>query len=142
MPDSTFKDLPCMTIGTLSRRSRCKIETIRYYERIGLMPAPARTEGGHRVYGTRELKRLTFIRRGRELEFGLDAVRSLLDLADNGGGNCQEVRAITLAHVHTVRDKIADLQRLAGVLEQTAARCDIGDNTICPVIEALYRQQN
>ncbi len=75
-------DISTMLIGSLSKRTGCNIETIRYYERIGIMPKPPRTEGGHRVYTRDRLKRLTFIRRSRELGFTLDQVRNLLSLAD------------------------------------------------------------
>ncbi|MDH3920601.1 MAG: MerR family transcriptional regulator, partial [Rhodospirillales bacterium] len=88
-----------LTIGALSKNTGCNIETIRYYERIGLLPAPPRSAGGHRLYGEVLLKRLTFIRRGRELGFTLDDIRGLLGLVDGGAYTCAEVKALTLDHL-------------------------------------------
>ena len=127
------------TIGALSRRTGCKVETIRYYERIGLLPPPPRSAGGQRHYGEDGLKRLTFIRRSRELGFSLEEVRGLLRLVDGGGYTCAEVRAITLGHLAEVRAKIADLRRLGRTLESIAAQCEGGTVPDCPIIEALFR---
>lgn len=126
-----------LTIGTLSRRTGCKVETIRYYERIGLLPVPPRTAGGHRAYAGEHLRRLFFIRRARQLGFALSEVRILLGLSE-GGGSCAEVRAVTLDHLAQVRRKIDDLQRLEAVLGEMAARCEDGAVPDCPIIEALF----
>ena len=136
-----FADPPtsAMFIGELSGRTGCNIETIRYYERVGLLPAPPRSAGGHRVYGVDHLKRLTFIRRGRQLGFALKDVRGLLALVDGGGYTCDEVQALTLSHLDEVRLKIADLKVLEGVLGDMAAECEGGTVPACPVIEALFR---
>ena len=127
------------TIGVLSRRTGCKVETIRYYERIGLLPAPSRSAGGHRLFGEDHLKRLTFIRRGRELGFSLDDIRGLLGLVDGGAYTCAEVKAVTLEHLGEVRRKLADLRRLERVLKGMAAECEGGAVPDCPVIDALFR---
>ena len=127
------------TIGALSRRTGFKVETIRYYERIGLLPPPPRSAGGQRHYGEDGLKRLTFIRRGRELGFSLEEVRGLLRLVDGGGYTCAEVRAITLGHLAEVRAKIADLRRLGRTLDSIAGQCVGGTVPDCPIIEALFR---
>ncbi len=126
-----------LTIGVLSKRTGCNIETIRYYERIGLMPAPPRTEGGHRLYDEAHLKRLTFVRRSRELGFTLDDVRGLLQLVDGGHYTCAEVRDMTLQHLDEIRSKVADLRRLERVLKEMAAQCTGDDVPECPVIDAL-----
>jgi MerR family mercuric resistance operon transcriptional regulator len=128
-----------MPIGALSRHTGCNIETIRYYERVGLLPAPPRSAGGHRIYGVDHLKRLTFIRRGRQLGFTLKDVRGLLALVDGGGHTCDEVQVLTLAHLGEVRRKIADLKVMEGVLGAMAAECEGGTVPACPVIEALFR---
>jgi MerR family transcriptional regulator, mercuric resistance operon regulatory protein len=128
-------------IGALSRRTGCNIETIRYYERIGLLPAPPRGEGGHRRYGRGHLKRLTFVRRSRELGFTLGEIRHLLALVDGRGTTCAEVKAITLDHLAEVRRKIADLRCLERVLRDMAARCDGGEVPECPVVDALFRER-
>lgn len=126
-----------MTRGALAKRAGCNIETVRFYERIGLMPEPPRTEGGHRIYGQDHLKRLTFICRSRELGFSVDAVRSLLNLVDGGGDACAEVQALTLDHARDIRRRIADLRRMERVLMDMARRCDTGEVPECPIVEAL-----
>ncbi|MCB4823074.1 MerR family transcriptional regulator [Roseicella aerolata] len=123
-------------IGELSRRSGVNIETVRYYEKIALLPPPPRTEGGHRLYPDDYAKRLTFIRRGRELGFTLDEIRNLLGLVE-GGHSCGEVREAALAHVEDIRRKIADLRRMEKLLSETAARCAGGAAPACPIIGAL-----
>ncbi len=128
-----------LTIGALSRRTGCKVVTIRYYERIGILPAPPRSDGGYRIYGTNHLKRLNFVRRSRELGFTLAQVRGLLALVDGGEYTCGEVQSITLDHLDEVRAKISDLQRLERVLEEMATRCKGGAVPECPVVDALYR---
>src|SRR3546814_8957570 len=80
---------PRLPIGMLSRRTGCNIETIRYYEKIGLLPAPARSDGGHRLYGHGHLMRLGFVRRARELGFTLDEIRALLRLAEDRDRPCR-----------------------------------------------------
>ena len=127
-----------LSIGALSKATGCNIETIRYYERIGLLPKPPRTEGGHRQYGEAELMRLTFVRRSRALGFTLDEIRGLLGLVDGGAYTCGEVKAITLDHLQDIRRKIADLKRLEAVLRDMAAQCEGGTVPDCPVIEALF----
>jgi MerR family mercuric resistance operon transcriptional regulator len=124
----------------LARRTGCNLETIRYYEKIGLLPAPPRSEGGYRLYGENHLKRLTFIRRSRELGFTLDEVRGLLRLVDGGDYTCAEVKEITLEHLDAVHRKNTDLQRLERVLRDMVSQCDDGRMPECPVIEALFQQ--
>ena len=128
-----------LTRGQLSTASGCNIETIRYYEKIGIMPQPHRSVGGHRLYGRDEEKRLAFVCRSRELGFSLEQVRGLLVMADSDGGTCDEVRAATSDHLSEVQAKISDLTRLERVLTQMIAHCT--DNTVpdCPIIDALYK---
>ncbi|WP_354081605.1 helix-turn-helix domain-containing protein [Constrictibacter sp. MBR-5] len=123
-------------IGELSRRSGFNIETIRYYERIGLLSPPPRTEGGHRLYPDGHLKRLLFVRRSRELGFTLNEVRNLLGLVEDGC-TCGEIQEAVLVHLKDVRRKIADLRRMERTLAETAARCEGGTAPECPIIEAL-----
>lgn len=127
------------TIGTLSAETGCNIETIRYYERIRLLPKPPRSAGGHRLYGDDHVRRLTFIRRSRELGFTLKDVKSLLAFVDTGDYRCAEVKALTLEQLATVRRKIADLRRLERALKEMAIKCDGGDVPGCPILEALRR---
>jgi MerR family mercuric resistance operon transcriptional regulator len=135
MPAHT-KSRATMGIGALSAATGCHIETIRYYERIGLVPRPPRSAGGRRVYGADHALRLNFVRRSRELGFSLTEVRALLALAE-GGQSCGEVRRLTLAHLADVRAKIADLERLAATLAETAVRCRGGRSPECPILETL-----
>jgi len=128
-----------LAIGALSKRTGSKVETIRYYERVGLLPPPGRSAGGYRLYETGHLKRLTFVRRARALGFSIDEVRRLLDLADHRRRPCAEARALAAAHVGDVRAKIADLQAMERVLEETVARCADGRSARCPLIDAFYR---
>lgn len=127
-----------LTIGKLAARSGVNLETVRYYERIGLMPEPDRTEGGHRLYETTHQHRLAFIRRGRELGFSIEEIRALLELAETGNRSCQDVQAIAAAHLEDVRTKIADLTKLERILAVTVSRC-ASDTAApsCPVLEAL-----
>lgn len=126
-----------LTIGGLSRATGVHIETIRYYEKIGLVPSPARSSGGHRLYGQRERRTLAFIRRARELGFTLDEIRALMELGAPGHATCAEVRTIASRHLEEVRAKIADLKKLEGLLAATIARCSGREVPECPVLEIL-----
>lgn len=121
----------------LARRTNCNLETIRYYEKIGVMPAPPRTAAGYRVYDENHVRRLRFILRSRELGFAIEEIRGLLHLVDGGNQTCGEVKARTEKHLADVRAKIADLRRIERVLATTAASCSGDDVPECPVLEAL-----
>ena len=127
-----------LTIGGLSKRTGCHVETIRYYERIGLLPSPPRSRGGHRLYDADHLRRLTFVRRGRDLGFSLEEIRELLNLAETDDVVCRQVRARTLAQAEVVRDKIAELQRIERTLVEMAAQCDDDRRRDCPIIDRLF----
>ncbi|MCZ6715982.1 MAG: helix-turn-helix domain-containing protein [Gammaproteobacteria bacterium] len=126
-------------IGALSRRTDCKIETIRYYERQGLLPEPPRSVGGHRLYKEDHLKRLTFIRRCRNLGFTMAQIRQLLGLVDEHQYSCQDIKTLTMDHVEEIREKIDHLKRLEQALLQMAAECSGESIPSCPVIDALYQ---
>lgn len=126
-----------LTIGPLSKLTRVNIETIRYYEREKLLPPLPRSDGGYRLYGPEHLRRLVFIRRGRELGFSLDEIRGLLQMV-NGGYTCGEVQNLTLDHLASIRKKLTDLRRLERTLKTIAAQCDGGTVPNCPVIDALF----
>lgn len=127
-----------LTIGRLAVSTGVNLETIRFYERVGLMPEPTRSQGGHRHYRPEHRQRLAFIRRARELGFSLDDIRALLALSAAG---CLEARTIAAKHLQTVREKIADLRRLEQVLDDAVTRCDTGEQQSCPVIEVLTPMQ-
>ena len=125
-------------IGKLSQLTGCNIETVRYYERVGLLPRPSRSASRYRLYDADDVRRLTFVRRARELGFTLDEVRALLALsADQTEDTCAEVRHVAAGHLADVRAKIADLRAIEGVLEDAVRRCDAGELSGCPVIDAL-----
>jgi MerR family mercuric resistance operon transcriptional regulator len=129
-----------LPIGELSRRTGVHIETIRYYERIKMLPSPPRTAVGRRVYGPAETRILAFIRRSRELGFTLDEIRALLALsARNGRDACAEVRGLATGHLKEVRAKIADLRVMERVLADAVRRCDAGEGPGCPLIDTLSR---
>ena len=129
------------TIGTLSERSGVNIETIRYYEKIGVMPSPARSAGGYRVYTEDHFRRLHFVRRGRELGFSLDELRALLRLVHRQTYTCLEVHTITTEHLADIRRKIADLRRLERVMSDITAKCSGGNIPDCPIIDALFADE-
>ena len=127
-----------LSIGELSRRTGVNIETIRYYERIEMLPAPPRTASGRRVYGPAETRTLAFIRRARELGFTLGEIRALLALSAGGGReSCAEVRELAAAHLAEIRGKVADLKAMERVLADAVERCDAGEAPGCPVLDAL-----
>lgn len=125
-----------MKIGELSRRTGCNIETIRYYERIGVLHVPLR-RGRYRSYGEEDVGRLGFVRRARELGFTLDEVRALLQLATGGQAACAEVRGVAASHLANVRARIADLTRMERVLTDSVRACDAGDDPTCPLLQTL-----
>ena len=126
--------------GNLAKRTGVNAETIRYYESIGLMPDPPRSQGGHRVYDETHLQRLSFIRRCRELGFSLDETRGFLALVDAGQYTCEQIRDRTQGHLGDVRKRIADLRRMEKVLEQMVAECSGGQVPDCPIIETLFSE--
>ncbi len=127
-----------LLIGEISRRTGVNIETIRYYERIEVMPKPRRNEGGQRLYDEPQLNRLGFIKRSRELGFSLKEICILLTLVDSGEMTCGEVHALTVEHLREVKSKIADLRKLERALKNLAAQCSLGDVSDCPIVETLY----
>ncbi len=140
MAETASNDGGSYTRGALSKRTGCNIETIRYYESIGLLADPPRTRAGHRVYSQDHLRRLTFVRRCRQLGFSLREIRSLLRLIEGGESACAEVHALTLDHVADVQRKIADLRRMERVLSDMAAQCRQDEIPDCPIIDNLFEE--
>ena len=112
MSPSTAQEGELLTRGALAARSGCNVETIRYYEHIGILPAPPRSQGGHRLYGYNLIKRLTFVRRSRDLGFTLEEIRQLLRLVDGGNYTCAQIETLALQHVRDIVQKITDLKKL------------------------------
>jgi Cu(I)-responsive transcriptional regulator len=126
-----------MKIGDIARATATKPETIRFYEKIGLLPPPARTRGNYRSYGPEHLQRLSFIRRARELGFRLDAVRELLALADERDRPCDAVDRIAGSHLAEVERKISDLAVMRDELARVIGSCRKGTVADCRIIDTL-----
>ena len=126
-----------MNIGELARAADTKVETIRYYERIGLLPAPPRTGGNYRDYADLHVNLLSFARRARNLGFSIEQVRALLDLADQREQSCEAVDAVARAHLAEVTRKLEDLTALRRELETVIGQCGHGTVAECRILEAL-----
>lgn len=131
------RSVTTLTRGELAQRTGCNLETIRYYEKVGLLPEPPRAANGYRIYDAAHEQRLRFILRGRALGFDIVEIRGLLALMDGGHQTCAEVKVRADRHLADIRAKIADLKRMARVLTQTAAQCSGDMVPECPIIDAL-----
>jgi MerR family transcriptional regulator, mercuric resistance operon regulatory protein len=125
------------TIGKLAKLTGVNLETIRYFEHIGLLKPPERTEAGHRLFAPEHVERLLFIRHARDMGFSQNDVRTLLKLSDGELTSCGEVKAIAAAQLDSIRQRIEKLQRLESLLASTVAKCSGGKVPTCPVIQAL-----
>ncbi len=126
-----------LTIGDLAKRTGAKVQTIRYYEAIGLLPVPDRTEGNQRRYDGHVADTLRFIRHGRDLGFEIDQIRDLLSLAAHPERPCDDADAIARHHLEQVEQRIAILQSLRGELRRMVRQCSGGQVATCRVIESL-----
>ena len=126
-----------MKRGELAKNSGCNIETIRYYEKIEILPAPGRTPAGHRVYSKDDQSRLRFILRTRELGFSIEEIRNLLSMVDSNDYTCGDIHALTTTHLKSISQKISDLKLLENTLTTIANKCGKGDSPDCPIIETL-----
>ncbi|GAA0535281.1 DNA-binding transcriptional MerR regulator [Rhizomicrobium palustre] len=124
-------------IGDLSRETGVKVTTIRYYESIGLLAEPPRSEGGRRMYGAAHLRRLKFIRHARDLGFEVDAIREMLALSDEPDKSCARVDAITRQHLLAVEDKISRLTLLRNELSRMMKACRHGRVSECRILDTL-----
>ena len=144
-----MKDKVCSNYGVkhvkiseAAAASGCHLETIRYYERVGLVAPPSRTGSGYRAYNQSDVDRLRFISRGRELGFSLEEIRSLLRLSDDPKLSCGDVDMLARAHLADVHQRIAELTRMAGELERVIAQCAGGERGTCTILGALRRTGN
>lgn len=126
-----------MKIGELANATATNVETVRYYEKIGLLAPPARTSANYRAYGGNHLARLSFIRRARDLGFTLEAVRELLTLSDDKAQSCQAVDGIARVHLTEINRKIGDLTALRAELDRVIGSCRQGTVGDCKIIETL-----
>lgn len=126
-----------MNIGELTRAAETNAETIRYYERIGLLPAPPRTSGNYRYYSAAHVSRLSFTRRARDLGFSIEQIRALLGLSDQKNQSCEAVDVIAREHLADVKRKLADLTALRRELELLIGQCSHGTVAECRILEAV-----
>lgn len=129
-----------LAIGSLSQQSGCKIQTIRHYETIGLLPPPKRTNGNHRLYSDYHIDLLVFIRRGRELGFAIEDIRELFELSENPDASCEKVSAIAKRHLEKIKKDKASLSALEKELSVIINACPNGKNATCSIIEALSNE--
>jgi len=128
-----------VTIGRLARAAGVNVETIRYYQRLGLVDEPSRPPGGVRRYTEEAVSRVRFIKRAQELGFSLNEIRRLMQLGDPQ--SCGEARALAAEKLTLVESRLADLARLRGVLLELIGRCDQARGKVaCPIIESLARR--
>ena len=125
------------TIGRLAEATATKVQTIRYYENIGLLAPFSRTEGGHRLYDTEDRKRLAFIRHARELGFSIDSIRELLSLSDNPDTSCERADDIASRQLEDVEQRLKRLKVLQKELKRMVVECGHGRVCDCRVIEVL-----
>ena len=126
-----------MTIGKLAKATGCKPETIRFYEKAGLLPRPRRSDSGYRLYSESHQRILSFIRRGRDLGFSLDDIGLMLELAEHQHSSCREISLLSRKRLSTIRDKLDRLQALNAELTRLIDQCDDGRISECRIIEAL-----
>jgi MerR family mercuric resistance operon transcriptional regulator len=138
MREEADETTPLLPIGKLAKRTGVTVEGIRFYEKAGILRAPARTAGRHRLYSRGDLRRLSFVRRARELGFSLDEIRKLLRLVDNASDHsCAEAHRLATKHLDDVRAKMADLKKMEKALRGMVASCAEGTLPECPLIETL-----
>lgn len=131
-----------LSIGALGKQTGTKVQTIRYYEQVGLLPTPPRTAGNQRLYTGADADRLAFIRHSRELGFSLDAIRTLLDLSDDPNRSCNQVDRIARHHLHEINVRIQSLAVLKAEMERMIRQCRRGKISDCRVIEVLADHAN
>ena len=124
--------------GELAKLTAVKGETIRYYEKCGLLKAPARSAGGHRIYSEDHAGQVKFIRRCRELGFAISEIDGLLSLASIGEKSCQQAQQVTASHLSDIHDKIKDLKKMERTLKDLIKQCERNTAPSCPIIETLF----
>lgn len=128
-----------LTIGGLSNKTDVNIETIRYYEKIGVLPHPLRTQGGNRVYDESQIKRLKFIRRSRELGFSLNEIREMLRLVDEKNFTCAEIASISQHRLNDINLKIEDLRKIERCMRNMLSQCSREKVPDCAILDILFR---
>ncbi len=128
-------------IGALAQKTGCQVETVRFYERVGLLADPARTASGHRVYDRSHEKRLRFIRRSRELDFSLEEIKALLGFLDSDDYSCDQVQEFAEEHIQKIKAKVAELRKMEKSLVQLASQCEVNIKKGCPLLDQLFDGQ-
>lgn len=126
-----------LSIGAVALIAGCSVETVRFYEKSGLMPTPRRSPGGHRIYTESMVERLSFIRRSRGLGFSTQQISELLVLIEGGGVSCERVKRLTSGHLRDVQIKIAELKRMETTLAALVEECPGGEVSDCPIVREL-----
>ena len=129
------------SIGEMAKTGNCKVQTVRYYEQIGLLPEPARNAGNQRVYSRAQRDRLRFIRHAREMGFPLERIREILALGDDPSRSCEEVDQIAREHLRDVESRIERLQSLRAELERMISECTANRVAECRIIEVLSNHE-
>jgi MerR family mercuric resistance operon transcriptional regulator len=129
------------TIGEIAELTGVNLETIRYFEKIGLIGAADRSAGGHRQFTAEHAERLQFIRHARDMGFSQDDVRALLGLSDGSLTSCGQVKLIAERHLAQIRQRIGRMKRLERLLAVTVSRCKGGEVPVCPVIDVIARHE-
>lgn len=130
-------DATVLKRSELAQHTGCNLETIRYYENVGLMPDPPRSPSGHRQYGPMHVERLSFIIRARELGFTMKEIQGLLSLVDRGEHTCAHVEKMGRHHLDVIRAKISDLQAIETILSETISSCTGAGTPDCPLLDVL-----
>ena len=125
------------SIGQMAKVGNCKVQTIRYYEQIGLLPEPSRSKGNQRIYSQTHRERLIFIRHSRELGFTLDQIRQILLISDDPNHSCEEVDHIARTHLDEVESKIERLKDMRKELKRMISECSCNQVSDCRIIEIL-----
>jgi len=129
-----------LTRGQLAKTSGVNPETIRYYEKLGLLPKPLRTESGYRLFSEEDIKRIKFIKRAKELGFTLKEIKELLQLRFETEGECSEVREIAEIKLKDVQKKIEDLEKIKSILEELINQCPSKGSILkCPIISSIEK---
>jgi MerR family transcriptional regulator, mercuric resistance operon regulatory protein len=131
-----------LTIGMLAATTGCAVDTVRYYERAGLLPRPPRTRGGHRQYAEADRKRLLVIRRARQLGFNLAEIRAVLALADRQVTDCAAIRGVATRHLEGLERQIRALETGRDQLRRLIAACARDGGPACPLLDALAGERN
>lgn len=128
-----------LTISVIAKKADCGVETIRYYQRIGLIKEPEKPYSGYRIYPEQVISRLCFIKRAKELGFSLSEISNLLDLGD---GHCKETKGLACHKLKLIKCKISDLKAMESSLEKLIHSCEeSSSNLACPIIEAISKKE-